>query len=97
MEERSNVDDTEEVAIQQSEWSEFSGLQKSFSYQETGGLNKQLSDDINPYDVFTLFVDDEIINLRVLETNRYAQQKLNESRLTRGSRMHKWKPKILKK
>ena len=28
VEERSNVDDTEEVAIQQSEWSEFSGRQK---------------------------------------------------------------------
>lgn len=92
VEEESNVDDAEEAPVQQSEWSEFSGRQKSISFQETGGLNKQLPDDINPYDVFTLFVDDEIINLLVLETNRYAQQKLNESRLTPGSRMHKWKP-----
>jgi len=42
--------------------------------------------------VFALFVDDEIIDLLVSETNRYAEQKLNKSDLTPCSRMHKWKP-----
>lgn len=56
--------------------SEFSGQQKSFSFFKIG-LIRQLSNDINLYNVFALFVDDEIINLVVLETNRYAQQKLS--------------------
>lgn len=56
--------------------SEFSGQQKSFPFFKIG-LIRQLSSDINLYNVFALFVDDEIINLVVLETNRYAQQKLS--------------------
>lgn len=56
--------------------SEFSDQQKSFSFFKIG-LIRQLSSDINLYNVFALFVDDEIINLVVLETNRYAQQKLS--------------------
>lgn len=78
-------------AIQLRKWNEFSCRQQSFSFTETGNLIKKLSGNINPYDVFTLFVDDEIIDLLVLlETNRYAEQKLNKSELAPSSRMHKW-------
>ncbi|XP_015437540.1 PREDICTED: piggyBac transposable element-derived protein 4-like [Dufourea novaeangliae] len=86
------TDDTEENTIQFGEWNEFSGRQKSFSFSETGGLIRQLPGDVHPYDVFALFVDDEIIDLMVSETNRYAEQKLNKSDLPPCSRMHKWKP-----
>lgn len=48
---------------------------------------KELLGDINPYDVFTLFVNDEIINLLVL-----AQLKLNKSILILYLRIHKWTP-----
>ena len=41
------------------------------------------------YMIFVLFVDDEIINLFALETNRYAQQKLNKSQLIPCSWIHK--------
>ena len=50
----------------------------------------KLPGDVNPYGVFELFIDDEIINLLVSETNRYAKQKLNKSDLIPCSRMHKW-------
>lgn len=77
-------------AIQLRKWNEFSYRQQSFSFIETGNLIKKLPGNINPYDVFTLFVDDEIIDLLVLlETNRYAEQKLNKSELIPSSRMHK--------
>ena len=69
---------------------EFSCRQKSFSFTETGRLIRELPNDLNPYDVFALFVDDEIIDLLVLETNIYAEQKLNKSELLPSSRMHKW-------
>lgn len=39
------------------EWSEFSSRHKNY-FSETDGLIRQLSSDINPYDVFALFVDD---------------------------------------
>lgn len=46
---------------------EFSGQQKSFFFSKIGFI-RQLFSDINLYNMFTLFVDDEIINLVVLET-----------------------------
>ena len=61
IEEERRTEDTEESAIQFGEWNEFSGRQKSF-FSETDGLIRQLPGDVNPYDVFELFVNDEIIN-----------------------------------
>uniref|UniRef100_A0A182YSQ5 DDE_Tnp_1_7 domain-containing protein n=1 Tax=Anopheles stephensi TaxID=30069 RepID=A0A182YSQ5_ANOST len=48
--------------------------------------------DVNQCSVFSLFVDDSIINVLVQETNRYAQQKLNRLKLSPSARMHQWKP-----
>lgn len=53
---KKKVDDTENT-IQFNEWSEFSSRHKNY-FSETDGLIKQLSSDINPYDIFALFVDD---------------------------------------
>ncbi|XP_026671442.1 uncharacterized protein LOC113464667, partial [Ceratina calcarata] len=72
IDEEKKADDTEKNTIEFSEWSEFSGRQKSFSSPETGSLIRELPSDIKPYDVFELFVDDEMIDLLVSETNRYA-------------------------
>ena len=38
---------------------------RSHFFPETDGLIRQLPGDVNPYDVFELFVNDEIINLLV--------------------------------
>lgn len=91
LDEERRTDDTEENTIEFGEWTEFSRRKKSFSFSETGGLVRQLPGD-NSYDVFELFLDDEIINLLVSETNRYAGQKLNKSDLPPFSRMHKFTP-----
>lgn len=39
-----------------------------------------------PYDFFALFINDDLLNCFVTETNRYAEQYLAENNLTRGSR-----------
>ena len=44
---------------------------KTFSFIGTTGVNRQLPDSITPYNAFTLFIDNEIIDLFVVETNRY--------------------------
>lgn len=44
-----------------------------------------------PSTFFSLFFDEEIINLLVVETNRYANDKLSEPGLSRNARVRKWK------
>uniref|UniRef100_A0A182YRW5 PiggyBac transposable element-derived protein domain-containing protein n=1 Tax=Anopheles stephensi TaxID=30069 RepID=A0A182YRW5_ANOST len=78
--------------VEQIQWHEFSGRQTSFTFELTNLLNVQLACDVNQCSVFSLFVDDSIINVLVQETNRYAQQKLNRLKLSPSARMHQWKP-----
>nr|CAH7716672.1 unnamed protein product [Callosobruchus chinensis] len=47
--------------------------------------------DKTPYQFYKFFVTDHIINLMVAETNRYAQQSLENANLSRFSRLQKWK------
>ena len=67
IEEGKRTDDIEESTIQFGKWNEFSGRQKSVPFPETDRVIRQLPGDVNPYDVFQLFVDDEIINLLLSE------------------------------
>lgn len=58
------------------------------------GINTDIIDTMNlllsPYDFFTLFFDDEVVNLLLVETNRYAHSKLNEPGTSNNSRINKW-------
>nr|CAI5823526.1 unnamed protein product [Callosobruchus analis] len=47
--------------------------------------------DKSPYQFYKFFVADHIIKLMVTETNRYAQQTLENAYLSRFSRLRKWK------
>lgn len=59
---------TEEGTIQFSmEWMNLVVSKNLFFFSKIGFI-RQLFSDINLYNMFTLFVDDEIINLVVLET-----------------------------
>jgi hypothetical protein len=49
---------------------------------------------INPIDCYRHFITDEIIDLIVRETNRYAQQYLQNHEISRRSILHQWKPTI---
>lgn len=48
--------------------------------------------DIQPIDVYKLFCTDEVIDLIVMETNRYFEQTAAEKPITRLSKMNAWKP-----
>lgn len=57
------------------------------------GINTDIIDTMNslsPFDFFTLFFDDEVVNLILVETNRYAHNKLNEANTSSKSRINKW-------
>lgn len=77
--------------IQSTAWSEFTGRQKSFAFVEENQLSLPPL-DMTPYNVFQLFVDEEIIEMIVTQTNKYALQKLDNATLSQGARMSKWKP-----
>ena len=49
-----------------------------------------------PYDFFALFINDDLLNCFVTETNRYAEQYLAENNITRGSRANDWYPTDMK-
>ncbi|CAF1508640.1 unnamed protein product [Adineta ricciae] len=49
-------------------------------------------DTINPIDCYRHFITDEIIDLMVRETNRYAEQYLQSHEISRRSMFHQWKP-----
>ena len=78
----------------QSLWdSDFDGRQQvSFSGSSTGLLRRITTQ--NPADIpialFRQFFDDEIIDLMVSETNKYAEQFLASHQLRRSARMRRW-------
>ena len=47
---------------------------------------------INPIDCYRHFITDEIIDLMVRKTNRYAQQYLRSHAISRRSMFQQWKP-----
>lgn len=81
IEENIENDNEKETKMEYSKWSEFRGRQKIFPFTGTSGINVKLPNTINPYEVFSLFVNEEVINLIVKETNRYAERSV-----------HHWKP-----
>ncbi len=47
---------------------------------------------VNPIDCYRHFITDEIIDLMVRETNRYAEQYLEVHEISRRSKHRQWKP-----
>lgn len=91
LEEESEESDSQSPEVPEIvKWAEYEGRHKSFTFTGNSGLQIDLAEDITPFDAFSLFVDDEIINIIVVETNRYAEQKLNNNQTKSKSRMKKW-------
>ncbi|KAI4469567.1 piggybac transposable element-derived protein 4 [Holotrichia oblita] len=77
-------------------WSPVDGTSlKQFPFTVSDpGIKTQLYTDYigkHPYDVFKLFITDEIITFMVKETNRYAEQQLTKEYKPK-SRIKKWTP-----
>lgn len=59
------------------------------------GINPDIIDsmeDCAPIDFYTLFVDENVLDFLVSETNRYAHQIINSRILSKCSRLKKWTP-----
>lgn len=73
-------------------WTEFSSRQKTFTFTGKSGIQQNISSDISCLDTYLLFVDNDIIDLIVKETNQYAQEILDKTAVTRSSRKKQWVP-----
>lgn len=96
----STEEDSEDVAapdgVAELTWNDVTGVYlKHFPYNavNTGvsvGAIEELTEK-SPYDFFKYFITNDIINYMVVETNRYALQKIQKEILPNQSRLRKWK------
>ena len=78
-------------------WVDVSASQRFYSFTGKEELMKKPSstgpdDSITPFDVYNLFVNDELVAHIVTETNRYADQCIQAKKITRRSRLSQWTP-----
>lgn len=72
------------------EWTDFKSTCKQFPFNAQPGL--QVDFDLNdPVAAFKQFVDDELLDIVVTETNRYAHQLLSNRAPKKRAPMAKWK------
>lgn len=74
------------------EWSDFVGRQKYFPFTGLAGVQQAVPQDSTPLDIFSLIVDDELLNFIVTETNRYADQCKAVQPQQQFARINKWVP-----
>ena len=77
-------------------WNEIES-ESDAEFMEDHGLIEEVTsisenNTINPIDCYRHFITDEIIDPIVRETNRYAQQYLQNHEISRRSVLHQWKP-----
>ncbi|XP_043505738.1 piggyBac transposable element-derived protein 4-like [Polistes fuscatus] len=87
---RKNIIESEESSGEEV-WNEFAKRQQSFTFTGKSGLLMDLPSDIKASEVLLLFLDENLISLLVTETNRYAEQKLQQE-TTEHARSKRWKP-----
>ena len=83
-------------AVSSPTWSNYSGRQASFAFTGNEGLQEIdcEPDSFTPEEVFSLFVDDEVLQHLVDQTNIYASQttaeRIRNGSLTAHARHRKW-------
>lgn len=78
-------------------WGQVSSQQRSHSFSGEEGLAiwpqvNSATGNPHPIDMYELFITDDLLDIIVIETNKYAKQKIKESSLTGRAWLHSWKP-----
>lgn len=63
-----------------------------FQFKGSSGLTFTVSSPPQPLELYEAYFDDELLDVIVAETNRYASQLLNSRNLGKHSRFRKWFP-----
>jgi hypothetical protein len=80
-------------AVRNDRWEDMSvGDKKPKAYKFTKNVGPQfnLLPHAEPMDYFSLFFNDELLNNTVIETNRYARQKISGLQLSQRSIWNRW-------
>lgn len=80
--ERSKIGDT---------WKDCEDIPSNIHFSGTSGLQNLTCDLTSPYDIYRQFVTDEVLDIIVKETNRYASQYISTHVIRRRSMLRKWK------
>jgi len=75
----------------QLKWSEDPAIPHMFPFRETPGVTVDMDTNATPLDFFALLFDEEILDMIVIETNRYAEEIMEKYEKTPGSRLNNWK------
>lgn len=62
-------------------WTEYEGRHKNFIFHVPSGFQTNISANISPLDAYNYIIDYEVINLIVVETNRFAHQTISKGNL----------------
>ncbi|XP_044744320.1 piggyBac transposable element-derived protein 4-like [Coccinella septempunctata] len=74
------------------DWSRNIQLQPRISFSGNEGFqNESINDKSTPADIFFRFIDDNVLRIMVVETNRYAHQLLQSRVTTRKHQLARWK------
>lgn len=77
------------------EWTEPKGNHKDFPFTGNSGMKPEISGLLamaDPVEYFRLFLDDDLLDMMVHQTNLYATQTLLASNPGPSSRLHQWDP-----
>ena len=80
--------------VAQPDWGPVQSSTRSFPFtgeEKLAVLPETDASGIKPIDIYNLILTEDIVSMIVTETNRYAQQVIDDSQLTRRSRLHAWK------
>ena len=96
LESGSSVEEMSDDEMNSNSWNEIKS-ESDAEFMEEHGLDENvtsLTEDntIDPIDCYRHFITDEIIDLMVRETNRYAEQYFQTHELTSRSKFRQWKP-----
>lgn len=77
--------------ISQDKWRPCTNLQAPFQFSAQPRILLNNADLTNPYDIYRHFISEEILDIIVQETNRFATQYIQNHQLRPRSLMKKWK------
>lgn len=85
-----SVDTNSARTVTSDTWGPCTDLPDKHQFSGQSGLNINSLDLSRPFDIYKHFITDEILDVIVLETNRFAAQLIQAKQLPRRSLLNKW-------
>ncbi|KAJ8874611.1 hypothetical protein PR048_025477 [Dryococelus australis] len=80
------------VILSENQWTDPSGRNEQFDFCMQSGINSEVREelrDVTPIKIFEMFITEDILQMMVEQTNKYAEQTFNNKEQVEGDRLHK--------